>query len=156
MSHFLESKKVRAVLWILGGLILLCLVFGLGIAVGYGRARFTVGFDRNYYQNFYGMSPGVGGPGGPIANHGIVGTVIDLGTSTISVKDGNNNEQSVALSSDTVIREENNDITIGSINIGDEIAVIGEPNDQGQVEARFVRIFPASSTMPMGPSTSTQ
>jgi Domain of unknown function (DUF5666) len=155
MSNFLESKKVRAVLWILGGLIVLCLVFGLGIAVGYGRAGFAAGFDRNYYRNFYGASPSapMGFTAGtvPVASHGIVGTVIDIGSSTISVEDGKNNEQSIVVSSATVIREENNTIQIGVINVGDQITVIGEPNDQGQIAARFIRIFPttASSSSPL-------
>jgi uncharacterized membrane protein len=146
MSNFLESKKIRAILWILGGLIVLFVVFGLGIFVGYGRAGFAAGFDRNYYRNFYGT----GAPSaGPIGVHGIVGTVIDLGTSTISVTDQESNEQSVAVSSGTVIREQNNDITISGIEVGDQIAVIGEPNNQGQVSARFIRVFPASSSVPM-------
>jgi hypothetical protein len=156
MSNFLESKKMRAVLWILGGLIVLFVVFGLGIAVGSHRAGFAAGFDQNYYRNFYGAAPagptGLMVPPAPVATHGVVGTVIDLGTSTISVKDQQDSERSVAISSGTVIRSGNGNVTIGSVAIGDQIAVIGEPNDQGQISARFIRIFPASSSMPMQPS----
>jgi Domain of unknown function (DUF5666) len=156
MSNFLESKKVRTVLWVLAGLIVLCVVFGLGIAVGFDRAGFAAGFDQNYYRNFYGNAPGatMGGMAapGPVSIHGIVGTVIDLSSSTISVKDQKDNEQSVVVSSGTVIREQNNDIVIGAIQLGDQITVIGEPNDQGQIAARFIRIFPASSSIPMPPT----
>jgi uncharacterized membrane protein len=154
MSNFLESKVVRTILWILGGLIVLVVVFGLGIAVGYDRAGFAAGFDQNYYQNFYGASPG-GSIGSiappmpaPAAIHGVVGMVIDLGTSTISVKDQQNNEQSVAISSGTDIRSGDSNITIGNVAIGDQIAVIGEPNSVGQIDARFIRILrtPSSTT----------
>ncbi len=150
MSNFLESKRVRAVLWILSGLIVLFVVFGLGIAVGYERAGFAAGFDRNYYQIFFG-----GPPGGPIgmmappmqgAIHGVVGTVIDVGTSTISVTDQKNNEQSVAVSSGTVIRDGDSDSAIGDIAVGDQIAVIGEPDSNGQIGARFIRILSAVSS----------
>jgi len=48
MSNFLESRKIRTVLYILGGVILLFVVFGLGITVGYDRAGFAAGFDQNY------------------------------------------------------------------------------------------------------------
>jgi uncharacterized membrane protein len=150
MSNFLESKKVRAVLWILGGLIVIFVVFGLGITVGYDRAGFAAGFDQNYYRNFYGMPPS--GPTGlmasptPVAIHGVVGVVIDLGTSTISVKDQQNNEQSVAVSSGTAIRDADSDVTIGNVAVGDMIAVIGEPNNIGQVAARFIRILSAPSS----------
>jgi uncharacterized membrane protein len=150
MSNFLESKKVRVVLWILGGLIVLFVVFGLGITVGYDRAGFAAGFDQNYYQNFYGASPGgsIGmmAPPMPVAIHGVVGTVIDLGTSTISVKDQQNNEQSVEVSPGTDIRNGNGNIMIGDMVVGDIIAVIGEPNNQGQIAARFIRIISAPSS----------
>jgi uncharacterized membrane protein len=152
MSNFLESRKVRAVLWILGGLVVLVVVFGLGITVGYDRAGFASGFDRNYFRIFFGAPPG--GPVGlmappmPVATHGVVGTVIDLGTSTISVKDQQGNEQSVAVSSDTDIRNGNGNIMIGDFVVGDQIAVIGEPNGDGQIDAHFIRILrtPSSTT----------
>jgi uncharacterized membrane protein len=154
MSNFLESKVVRTILWILGGLIVVVVVFGLGISVGYDRAGFASGFDQNYDRNFYGASPG--GSVGlvappmpmPAAIHGVVGTVIDLGSSTISVENQQGNEQSVAVSSNTDIRNGNGSIVIGNISIGDQIAVIGEPNSVGQVDARFIRILrtPSSTT----------
>ena len=150
MSNFLESKRVRAVLWILGGLIVLFVVFGLGITVGYDRAGFAAGFDNNYYRIFYGASPdgpvGLMAPPMPAAIHGVVGTVIDIGTSTISVKDQQNNERSVAVSSETAIRDADNDVTIGGVAVGDQIAVIGEPNDTGQIGARFIRILSTPSS----------
>jgi hypothetical protein len=150
MSNLLESKKIRGVLWILGGLIVLFVVFGLGIAVGYDRAGFAAGFDRNYYRIFFGGSPG--GPMGmmappmPVATHGVVGTVIDVSTSTISVSDGKNNEQSIAVSSGTVIRDGDNDSAIGDMAIGDHIAVIGAPDNNGQIDARFIRIISSVSS----------
>ncbi len=150
----LESKKVRAVLWILGGLIVVFLAFGLGVAVGYGRAGFATGFDRNYFRIFYGASTGIstGGmatgvimPTPPVAIHGVVGTIIDLGTSTITVDDQQGNEQSIVVSSGTIIRSGNNTIAIGSLGTGDHIAVIGDPTGGGQINARFIRIFTAPS-----------
>ena len=157
MSNFLESKKIRAVLWILGGLILLFTAFGMGITVGYDRAGFASGFDRNYYRMFFGGPPGYAftAPAGsmpasmPMAIHGVVGTVIDIGTSTISVENQNSAERSVVVPSGTDIRTSGGGIAIGDIAIGDTIAVIGAPNDQGQIVARFIRVFPASSSIPM-------
>ena len=152
MNNLLESKKIRAILVILGGLIVLFVVFGLGMAVGYDRAGFAAGFDRNYYRIFFGGAPG--GPMGmmappmPGATHGVVGAVIDVGTSTISVTDEKNNEQSIVISSGTVIRDGDTDGAIADVAVGDQIAVIGEPDNNGQIEARFVRILstPSSTT----------
>ncbi len=150
MSTILESKKVCAVLWILGGLIVLIVVFGLGITVGYDRAGFAAGFDRNYFRIFFGGAPagpiGMMAPPMPVATHGVVGAVIDVGTSTISVTDDNSNEQSVAVSSGTVIRDGDATISIGGVAVGDHIAVIGEPNSEGQINARFIRVIATSSS----------
>ena len=152
MSNFLESTIVRTILWVLGGLIVLVVVFGLGITVGYDRAGFASNFNQNYYRDFYGAAPsgpvGLMAPPMPVAIHGVVGTVIDLSTSTISVKDKQGNEQSVAVSSGTDIRNGNGNSTIGDIAVGDQIAVIGEPNSEGQIDAHFVRILrtPSSTT----------
>jgi hypothetical protein len=139
-------------LWVLGGLIVLVVVFGLGISVGYDRAGFASGFDRNYFQMFFGAPPGgtIGlvAPPMPVATHGVVGTVIDLGTSTISVENQQGNEQSVMISSSTAIRNGNGNVIIGNIAVGDQIAVIGEPTSDGQIDAHFIRILsmPSSTT----------
>lgn len=152
MSNFLSSRKIRTTLWILGGLILLFVAFGLGVALGYRRAGFAAGFDADYYRNFIGAGATSVAPAGfmmpppPTVTHGVVGTVIDLGTSTVSVENGEGNERSVEVPSGTVIREGDQTIVIGNMAVGDQITVIGEPNDQGQIVARFIRIFSASST----------
>ena len=155
MKDFLSSQKFKRVLWIVGGVAAAFLIFGLGIAVGYRKALFSSSWGQNYYQNFYGNSKG--GPMGALtANtpwnaHGVTGSVIDVSSSTISIRDDDNNERSVEISSDTIIRKMNDTISIGTLSVGDNIAVIGEPNGNGQVHARLVRVFGTSSFMPSPP-----
>jgi hypothetical protein len=144
MKDPLQSPKLRAILVILGAVIVLLVVFALGTAVGYHRALFASRFGENYYNNFYGGPPGRMS----FSMHGVAGEVIDLGSSTISVKDQDGDEQSVEISSTTVIRKEDSTVTLDQVDIGDMITVIGGPNATGQIEARFIRIFPASSSMP--------
>ncbi len=84
----------------------------------------------------------------PFNQHGVAGEVIDVSSSTISVKDTDGDEHSVAVLSDTAIREGGAAIMIGGVVPGDMITVIGAPNSQGQVEARFIRVFAASSSSP--------
>lgn len=151
MNNLLESKKVRMMLITLASLITLLVVFGFGITVGYDRASFSSHFEENYYRNFNGGTTGgmMGYSMGPMpmSEHGIVGTVLDVIGSMISVQDSVNNEHSVTISSGTVIREGDENIFISNIKSGDHIIVIGEPNPQGQIRARFIRIFNASSTI---------
>ena len=155
MKDFLSSQKFRNILWVVGGIAAVFLIFGFGVAVGYRKALFSSSWGQNYYQNFYGDTHG--GPMGaltahdPLNAHGAVGLVISVASSTISIRDDDNNERSVAISSDTVIRKMNDTISIDMINVGDNIAVIGEPNGNGQVHARLVRVFDAPSSMPLPP-----
>lgn len=147
MKDFLKSSGVHAVLWILGGLILLLVAFGFGAMVGYREASYAGNFGNNYYRNFYGPPMGQ-----PFFNpHGVAGEVIDLSSSTISVKDLDGDEHSVMVASSTAIREGSAAITIGDIHIGDMITVIGAPNGSGQVEARLVRVISTSSSIPVPP-----
>jgi hypothetical protein len=141
---------MKTALWIIGIIVVLLLVFGFGVVVGYKRAIFASQFGENYYHNFYGGFRGVpmGMMGGaPIDVHGVTGSVIDVMSSTISVKDSMGNEDSVAISPQTAIREMSDYISIQNIDVGDGITVIGEPNNSGQIQARFIRIFEPSSTI---------
>lgn len=155
MKDLLRSSPLKAILWILGAIIVLLLVFGLGIAIGSHRALFAGRFEENYYRNFYGPQ---GGPP-PFNQHGVAGEVIDLSSSTITVKDTDGDEHSVVILSDTSIREGNATIALGAIVPGNLVTVIGAPNAEGQVEARFIRVFASSSSsapaLPPFPGTDT-
>lgn len=164
MNNLLGSKVVRTIIWALGGLIALFLAFGLGMRVGEGRVGFARGFGMHYFQDFPGMimQSGTGQvsitvPGGPIVSgampvpvviHGLAGTVIAVTPPTIAVQDGQNNEQSVLVATGTLIREYDSTITVNDIAAGDQVAVIGSPNADGQVIARFIRVFPLASSSP--------
>jgi hypothetical protein len=145
MKDFFQTPKTKTLLWTLCGILALLIIFGLGVVVGYRRAIFASTFGENYYRNFYGSQipvpmGGVAGVG-PMMPHGVVGEVIDVGSGTIAVKNDEGDEASIILLPNTSVREMDNDITPRGIVIGDRVAVIGEPNANGQVEARFIRVF---------------
>jgi hypothetical protein len=153
MSNFLTSSKTKAIMWIIFGIVILLLVFGLGVTVGYKRAIFASQFGENYYHNFYGGPHGtlMGSRmmgGAPIPMHGVTGEVLQVMSSTISIKDSRGNEDIVAVSSNTPIREMDTTVTIDDIDEGSGITVIGEPNGAGQIQARFIRLFEASPILP--------
>jgi hypothetical protein len=166
MKDLLQSPKIRPILWGLGALIILLLVFSLGTAVGYRRGIFASRWGENYYQNFYGGPPGGGlpgamvqsmlggGPGGiatraPFNMHGVAGEVLDVATATISVRDPVGDEESVAVFPDTVIRGMDDMMQLGEVKAGEWITVIGAPTDSGQIGARFIRVFISSSSLPV-------
>jgi RNase P/RNase MRP subunit p29 len=149
VKNFLESKRTRVVILALGGIAVALLIFGAGAAIGYRKAIFSSDWGRNYERNFYGVPPpgmmgmpiGIIAPRGPNA-HGVTGEVIDVASSSFSVKDPDNDERSIAITSATVIRDMDQTVSVGQIAPGSRVVVIGAPNSNGQVEARFVRVFP--------------
>jgi hypothetical protein len=150
MKDLLQSSRLRAILWILGAIILLLLTFGLGMLVGSRSAAFRAHFGENYVRNFYGEAPPGGGPvvtmQGPPNAHGVIGKVVDVGTSTLSVVDADGDEVSVTVPTSTVIQDEGTTVVIGAIQPNDMVAVIGAPNGEGQIAARFIRVFPAAQS----------
>lgn len=160
MKNFLQTSKLHAILWILGAVILLLIAFGLGMFVGSRGAAFRAHFDENYFSNFYGapIPQGFGGAAGgrafivqgPPNAHGTIGKVIDKASSTLSVVDADGDEVSVSVPTSTVIQQGGAAITLGAIRLGDMVAVIGAPNGEGQIAARFIRVLrapaPSSTT----------
>lgn len=151
MPHFLQSKGIKITLSVIAGLIVLFVVFGFGLLVGYRSAIFNTRFGMEYYHNFYAGAPGpLGLPGQPVtmSGYGIAGKVLEVGTSTIAVQDPSNNEQAILVDSDTVIRENNGTITINDVIPGESVVAIGDPDASGAMHARFIRVFTATSSMP--------
>jgi hypothetical protein len=155
METIAGSKTTKTVLWIIGGVVVLLLAFGAGTLVGYRSGVFASRFGENYYRNFYGeassgpagMEAMLGGP--PFMNqHGTVGIVMEVSSSSISAQDPGGNEESIAVATGTVIRKVNQTITIEEVSPGDHITVIGDPNGDGQILARFIRIFPSGPMPP--------
>jgi len=152
MKDFMTSARARWIVGTLVGVAVFLLAFGLGVSVGYEKALFSSEWGRNYEHNFSGPPRGMV-PGTETENaHGAEGTVINVSGNTISVKDSDNDERSIVVASDTVMREMDETISLSGLVVGDHVVAIGMPNANGQVEAHFIRVFPAGAT----PSSSPQ
>ena len=144
MLEFFDSKISIKILYGIGTIIILVLIFSLGISVGFHKASFGRAWGDNYERNF-GMIPGRPGFGKdnfPNA-HGAIGKIIKIELPTIVVQDKNNTEKVIILKNDTKIEKMMQEIKTNELAIDDFIIVIGSPNDQGQIEAKLVRIMPA-------------
>lgn len=154
MNTILDSKKTRAILWIIGGFAVVLVVFGAGMVVGYRQGVFASHFGKDYLANFRGgvsmMADVLPGGPPPLNQYGMAGTVlgVDPSSSVISVEGPSGDEGWVVVNGGTMIREENRTISLRNVVPGNTIVVIGDPNGQGQVLARFIRIFTGSSSIP--------
>jgi len=154
LSNFIKSKTAVAVIIMFFAVAVLLGAFSAGIAVGYRKARFSYAWGENYHRNF-------GGPkGGFIRNfsqdfmgkdfigaHGTFGQIIEVKDSELAVRGKDSIEQIIKISDDTEIRRFKDIIQLKDLKTDEPIVVIGEPNDSGQIIAKFIRVMPFPSPM---------
>ena len=143
----IKKFNVKALV-VVGAVILLLLVFKVGVFVGYKKASFSYKWGENYHRNFAGPREGffgdlkcVLGDKDFIDAHCIFGTIIKIDGNIILIKGKDNVESAVLVSNTTVIRRGRKTIKPADLKTDDHIVIIGSPNDQGQIEARLIRLF---------------
>jgi hypothetical protein len=141
-----KSKTVRGVLIGLGVAVLVLVIFQAGMVAGYHKAKFGArfgdNFERNFVRNrggdFSKRFPAQGMPGG----HGAVGEIVSITLPHIVVAGPDNLEKTVLVGTSTLVREFRDEITADKLKVGNFVVVLGNPNDEGQVDAKLIRIMP--------------
>jgi hypothetical protein len=148
-----NNKKInRDVLkWIiigLAGFVVIILIFGAGIFVGGTKARFSYRWAESYHKNFAGPQGGFFGdwrtlppPGDFIEGHGTFGEIIKINDSDLIVKGQGDVEKVILITKDTTIERGRDTLKKEELKVGDQVVIIGSPNEQGQIEAKLIRIF---------------
>ena len=147
-EDYLFTKNSKWFIWGGLGLLLAGLIFHAGVVVGSHR---HVGQGRGLGMGFEAHMPFGGGmmlpqgfmPGG----HGALGTIaaITLPTLTLTSRDGTTlrvEVGSTTLIAGTAVNDPS------TLQVGDTIIVIGDPNDTdepGEVDARLIRVTAAQS-----------
>ena len=92
--------------------------------------------DNRFMQGLYGRDlPGA---------NGAVGKIVSISLPTIVVASRDGVEKDIVVGTSTVLRRFMDTVSPSDLKVEDFIVVIGSPNGQGQIEARFVRVMPAS------------
>jgi len=149
-----ESKTLRFLLWAIGIVIVLLITFKAGEFVGTNKAEFSYRWGENYYRSFAGPQKGLSGEIRDqdfLEGHGTLGSILKISSSTLTIKDDDGTEKSITISSTTAFRSFRNEITMSDLKIDDQVAIIGSPNDAGQIDAKLIRVLP-----PMPLATSSQ
>lgn len=148
IKNLLQSKKFRSILFGLVIIVIVLVIFQAGIFVGYYKASFSYRWGNNYHQTFGARErnmPMMGMFRGGFANpHGASGKIIKIVLPNVIVEDQDDVEKSVLITDDTEIREFRNLIKPEDLKVNDFIIVIGSPNDDGEIQARLIRLMPAN------------
>jgi len=142
-----HTDHLKRVILALCGLIIILFIFGLGIFIGATKARFSYRWAENYHKNFGGPRGGfMGGfPGFPdrdfIEGHGTFGEIIKINDADLVIKGRDDVEKIILITKDTVIKKGKKTIKKEDLKVGNAITVIGNPDNQGRIEAELIRVF---------------
>ncbi len=158
-----KNKKInRDVLkWVvigLAGFAVVVLIFGAGIFVGGMKAKFSYRWAESYHKNFAGPQGGFFGdwrgtsipPGDFIEGHGTFGEIIKINDSDFVIKGQADLEKIVIIKENTILEKGRMAIKKEELKVGDQVVIIGSPNEQGQIEAKLIRIFNGEETKDLG------
>ncbi len=151
IDDILQSQAFRWTIVVILGFTVTIFIFSMGVFVGSRSANFAFKWADQYHQNFGGPETGIFGDfaaGGASTNpNGCFGRIIniDADKNTITVKD-KDVEKVILISDKTTIVLQKNNIKISDLKVDENVVVIGEPNDAGQIEARLIRVMPSIKT----------
>lgn len=159
-----NSKKSKAIVSVILIILAALAIFQAGIFVGFHKAKFSYGLGNNYYQTFGDFRGAIPGRIGEImprglfheevsTAHGVAGKIISVSLPTIIVEGRDNIEKIISINDDTQIREFRNTIRPEGLKVGDQVIVIGDPNNQSQIEAELIRVVPMATNDSFPPIT---
>jgi len=147
IKKFFQNRDVLK--WViigLAGFVILVLVFGAGVKVGTLKAQYSYRWADNYHKNFAGPRGGFFDdwrrfPAGDfLSGHGAFGEIIEMKDNGFVIKDRENAEKVIVTNENTTITKGREKIKDG-LKVGDRVVIIGSPNEEGQIEAKFIRVF---------------
>jgi len=140
----MQTKWPRIVLIVLGAVLALCLLLGAGIFVV--RLSHRPGRPMELLWQMFGLNNG----------HGAVGSIqsIDSQTQAVTLHLRDGTTQLVLVNKDTRIEKGRTRITLSDLKAGDRVTVIGTPDNQGRITARWIRVL-VQSPLPPGQGTPT-
>jgi hypothetical protein len=147
------SKIIIIFVIVVAGFLVILASFTSGALVGFRKAKFSCDWGKNYERNFMGPRPPMGHTGfmEPMMRefsgrdfrnpHGLAGSIISISDSNLAIKDRDNKENNASVTDKTIIRRGRDILKIGDLKVNDQIVVIGKPDDEGVINADFIRVF---------------
>jgi hypothetical protein len=161
LKEFFRSKVFAGILAGVGITLIAVFLFEAGVTVGYHEATFSERWGANYGKNFGVSNDAMHGalPDGNLPTpDGTLGKILSIspasGTSTMIIASAQKPEQKVLIDADTIIRSHEDTLTAASLTVGESVVVLGTPDEQGEIEAKLVRVV--GDMAHMGAATSSQ
>jgi len=144
-KQFIKSRLFIGIIIGIFCLTLLVSSFQIGMIVGFRKARVSYDWSEHYDKNFGGPRRAIMGMpiGTPqfMGAFGNFGTIIRIDDPAIIISGSNNTERIVITDDKTQFINIRDKILKTDLKLGDSIVIIGEPDDQGQIIARLIRLL---------------
>jgi len=144
MQPLITSKRVQIVVGVLIVLILMSLSFVAGSHVSERR----LSHFSNWRNNYPGMMGGRWGDRGSMMNrapmplpNGVFGRILSATGTTLIIEGQDHFEQNVLVTTSTAIRSDQGTATFQDLRVDQRVSVFGRPTEQGQIEARLIRLL---------------
>jgi hypothetical protein len=139
IEKLLTSPSFKKGIVAVGAVLVLLIIFQAGVYVGARKASFEE-HEGNAYFRAIGGEPGPFGKA--ISAEGAAGKVLSVALPTFVVADRDNTEKVIAVGDGSDIRIFHDATSSGAIAPGQFVIVIGEPDENGEIHASFIRILP--------------
>jgi hypothetical protein len=147
---FIREINFKKIIKIIVIFIIAILLFEIGVFVGFHKASFQKDWSNNYRDNF------IGGKGprqmekmraldfkDTPNSHGAIGRIIRKDSFEIVIMDDKDMiEKIIVINDKTNFRSMKNTIYFDDFKIDDFVVVLGDPNPQGKIEAKLIRLIP--------------
>jgi len=156
LSTVLRSRWFVLALKVFIAAVAALLIFQLGMYVGFRKANYSFGWGDNYHRTFGGPKDGFmrGFEGTDFVNgHGTAGTIASISDDGIIIKGGDGVEKMVTVSAKTSIIKGRSTIKASDLRVDDMVTVIGQPQNDGTVQAEIIRVFSTPAAPPNIPPT---
>ena len=125
-------------LYIIGPLLAVLVVFRAGVYVGFRQGAYL---HRDFAER--GRMMPFGFAGELPQTHGGVGMITSVKLPSITIQTSDGSEKIVLVTASTTIRGFNGNIKPQDLKQGDALIVLGTPDEQGVIDARFIRLLPS-------------
>ncbi len=148
-QHNKKALHQDSLKWIIVGLVgivVITFIFSAGMWIGGAKAKYSYRWAENYHKNFGGPRGGFldnwrSFPHGDfIEGHGAFGEIIELNDLGFVIKGRGDVEKIIITSEGTVMKMGRKTVEDG-LKVGNSVTIIGSPNEEGQIEAKLIRVF---------------
>ncbi len=157
-DRIFQSKSLKGLIFGIVIFIILSFVFGLGVFVGTKKADFSFRWADEYHRNFAGPQGGffgdfMGSDRQFTNSNGVFGQIIKISEGSITVQGRDNVEKIILVIDKTSIVSQKKNIKLSDLKVGNNVVIIGEPNNNGQIQAELIRVMPALPDNPIKNNT---